>query len=159
MLPLVGNLVPSRVSFLVAMRYYAGNWAWNAWLFEDSAYEKLSRFKRAAPLQREQLAATMPPEVRRIADRHLDEPALITIESETATVDTVEQHYLIAPWRQKLDAMTRILETTDFNAMLIFVRTKVATLELSEKLEARGHSTMVKTSRPWHECRRLEIRL
>src|SRR5262249_34587162 len=32
-LPLVGNLVPSKVSFLVSMRYYAGNWAWNAWLF------------------------------------------------------------------------------------------------------------------------------
>ena len=53
----------------------------------------------------------------------------------------MQQRYLIAPWRQKLDAMTRILETTDFNAMLIFVRTKVATLEVSEKLEARGHAS------------------
>ncbi|MCA9291017.1 MAG: DEAD/DEAH box helicase [Phycisphaerales bacterium] len=86
-------------------------------------------------------SATMPPEVRRIADKHLKSPEVITIETATTTVDTVRQRYLIAPWRQKLDAMTRILETTDFNAMLIFVRTKVATLELSEKLEARGHAS------------------
>jgi len=49
-LPLVGNLVPSLVSFLVAMRYYAGNWAWNAWLFRDESYCKLDRLPRAARL-------------------------------------------------------------------------------------------------------------
>ncbi len=54
-LPLVGNFFPSRVSFLVAMRYYAGNWAWNAWLFRDDSYRKLDQLKRAAPLLFEQL--------------------------------------------------------------------------------------------------------
>jgi hypothetical protein len=53
-LPLLGNLFPSRVSFLVAMRYYAGNWAWNAWLFRNHSYRKLAALKRAAPLLREQ---------------------------------------------------------------------------------------------------------
>jgi ATP-dependent RNA helicase DeaD len=62
-------------------------------------------------------SATMPSEVRRIADRHLKDPEVIAIEAATTTVATVEQRYLITPWRQKLDAMTRILETTDFNAM------------------------------------------
>jgi hypothetical protein len=62
LLPLIGNLMPSKVSFLVSMRYYAGNWAWNAWLFEGDSYKKLDRFKRAAPLAREQLADTMSPE-------------------------------------------------------------------------------------------------
>jgi hypothetical protein len=62
LLPLIGNLRPSRVSFLVAMRYYAGNWAWNAWLFEGDSYKKLDCFKRAAPLSREQLEATLSPE-------------------------------------------------------------------------------------------------
>jgi ATP-dependent RNA helicase DeaD len=86
-------------------------------------------------------SATMPAEVRRIANRHLSDPEVIEIETPTMTVESVRQRYLIAPWRQKLDAMTRILEATDFDAMLIFVRTKVATLELSEKLEARGHAS------------------
>jgi hypothetical protein len=60
-LPLVGNLFPDRVSFLVAMRYYAGNWAWNAWLFRDESYRKLDRLKRAAPLLHEQQQRYLPP--------------------------------------------------------------------------------------------------
>jgi hypothetical protein len=50
LLPLLGNLVPSKVSFLVSMRYYAGNWAWNAWLFHKGSHEKLNKLKRAALL-------------------------------------------------------------------------------------------------------------
>ena len=61
-LPLVGNLVPSRVSFLIAMRYYAGNWAWNAWLFRGDSYKKLHKLKRASPLFQEQLERLMPEE-------------------------------------------------------------------------------------------------
>jgi hypothetical protein len=61
-LPLLGNLVPSAVSFLVAMRYYAGNWAWNAWLFRDGSARKLDRLKRAAPLLREQQERFLSPE-------------------------------------------------------------------------------------------------
>jgi transmembrane protein DUF3556 len=61
-LPLVGNLVPAKVSFLVAMRYYAGNWAWNAWLFRGDAHRKLDRVKRASPLFREQLERFAPAE-------------------------------------------------------------------------------------------------
>lgn len=60
-LPLVGNLFPDRVSFLVAMRYYAGNWAWNAWLFRDESYRKLHRLQRAAPLLLEQQRRYLPP--------------------------------------------------------------------------------------------------
>jgi hypothetical protein len=61
-LPLVGNLVPSKVSFLVAMRYYAGNWAWNAWLFRGDSRRKLDRLRRASPLLREQLERFAPAE-------------------------------------------------------------------------------------------------
>jgi hypothetical protein len=60
-LPVVGNLFPSRVSFLVAMRYYAGNWAWNAWLFRDESHHKLNCLKRAAPLLLEQQQRSLPP--------------------------------------------------------------------------------------------------
>jgi hypothetical protein len=62
LLPLVGNLAPARVSFLVAMRYYAGNWAWNAWLFRTGSYRKLDRLKRVAPLLFEQQQRFLPPE-------------------------------------------------------------------------------------------------
>ena len=61
-LPVLGNLVPSRISFLVSMRYYAGNWAWNAWLFRNRSYEKLNALKRAAPLLGEQQERYLPVE-------------------------------------------------------------------------------------------------
>src|SRR5215470_4453605 len=69
LLPLIGNLVPARVSFLVAMRYYAGNWAWNAWLFRGDSYKKLDRVKRASPLFREQLERFAPAEAANMDSR------------------------------------------------------------------------------------------
>jgi hypothetical protein len=67
-LPLVGNLAPSRVSFLVAMRYYAGNWAWNAWLFRNHSYRKLDALKRAAQLLTQQQQRFLPAEMAAEAD-------------------------------------------------------------------------------------------
>jgi hypothetical protein len=58
--PIYGNFVPSRVSFLLAMRYYAGNWAWNAWMFRGDSQKKLDVLKRAAPLLKEQLEKYSP---------------------------------------------------------------------------------------------------
>jgi len=60
LVPLVGNLFPRRVSFLLAMRYYAGNWPWNAWLFRGDSHRKLDRIVRVAPLLREQLERFAP---------------------------------------------------------------------------------------------------
>jgi hypothetical protein len=70
-LPVIGNLFPSWVSFLVSMRYYAGNWAWNGWLFRDDSYLKLNRLKRAAPLLFEQQQQAFPPDVASRADAAL----------------------------------------------------------------------------------------
>ena len=47
--PLLGNLVPARVSFLLAMRYYAGNWAYGVWLFRGESYRKLDRADEELP--------------------------------------------------------------------------------------------------------------
>lgn len=54
-LPLVGNLSPRLVSFLLAMRYYAGNWAYSIWLFEGDAYRKLDKLTKSAPWVYDQL--------------------------------------------------------------------------------------------------------
>ncbi|HEY8156154.1 MAG TPA: DUF3556 domain-containing protein, partial [Myxococcota bacterium] len=59
-IPLYGNFVPSRVSFLLAMRYYAGNWAYNIWLFRGDAVAKLGRLVKAAAPMRDQLAKLVP---------------------------------------------------------------------------------------------------
>ncbi|MHC4221543.1 MAG: helicase-related protein, partial [Planctomycetota bacterium] len=86
-------------------------------------------------------SATIPQQIRRIATRHLNKPTEITIKLKTATADTIRQRFWPVSGGQKLDALTRILEAEAFEAMIIFVRTKTATAELSEKLEARGYAS------------------
>jgi hypothetical protein len=54
--PAFGNFVPSQVSFLMSMRYYAGNWAYSVWLFRGDSARKLDRLEKAIPLMRDQLA-------------------------------------------------------------------------------------------------------
>lgn len=85
-------------------------------------------------------SATMPAQIRRIATRYLNNPAHITIKVSTTTAETIRQRFWPVQGFHKLDALTRILEAEAFDAMLIFVRTKIATVELSEKLEARGYA-------------------
>ena len=86
-------------------------------------------------------SATMPAQVRKIATHHLHEPVEITIKVKTATADTIRQRFWPVSGVHKLDALTRILEAEPFDAMIIFVRTKTATVELADKLAARGYAT------------------
>ncbi|MDQ4075261.1 MAG: DEAD/DEAH box helicase [Chloroflexota bacterium] len=85
-------------------------------------------------------SATMPQEIRRIADRYLEDPVTVEIEQKALTVPTIEQRYLQVSERNKLDALTRILEIEVPEAVLIFTRTKVGAAELAEKLQARGYA-------------------
>jgi ATP-dependent RNA helicase DeaD len=83
-------------------------------------------------------SATMPKEIRKVADRHLQAPKIVKIKSSTTTADNIRQRFWAASGMHKLDALTRILETETFDAVIIFVRTKTTTVELAEKLAARG---------------------
>ncbi|HJE91639.1 MAG TPA: DEAD/DEAH box helicase [Dietzia timorensis] len=85
-------------------------------------------------------SATMPNGIRRISQQYLTDPAEVKVKSKTATASTIEQRYVIVQHRDKLDALTRVLEVEDFDAMIMFVRTKQATEELAERLRARGFS-------------------
>jgi ATP-dependent RNA helicase DeaD len=86
-------------------------------------------------------SATMPAVIQKVANKYLKNPALVKIKDKTQTAKTITQHYVEVNNRAKLDALTRILESTDFEAVLIFVRTKNSTVELAEKLEARGFAS------------------
>ena len=87
-------------------------------------------------------SATMPKEVHRIANTHLQDPTEVIIKQKTATASTIEQKYWLVSGMHKLDALTRMLEADPFDGMIIFVRTKNATVELAEKLEARGYAAV-----------------
>jgi ATP-dependent RNA helicase DeaD len=83
-------------------------------------------------------SATMPPAIRRVAQTYLREPAEVTIRSKTTTGANIRQRYWLVSGMHKLDALTRFLEVEPFDGMIVFARTKAATTELAEKLEARG---------------------
>jgi ATP-dependent RNA helicase DeaD len=86
-------------------------------------------------------SATLPKPIRNIAQKHLRSPQEVTIRSKTTTATNIRQRYWVVSGMHKLDALTRILEVETFDAMLVFARTKQATVELVEKLEARGFAS------------------
>ena len=83
-------------------------------------------------------SATMPSVIRKIANKHLTDPAQISVEGSQKTASTIRQRYWMVSGLHKLDALTRILEAETFDGMLVFVRTRTATVEVAEKLTARG---------------------
>lgn len=85
-------------------------------------------------------SATMPAVIRKVAKNYMNSPTEINIASKTATADTIRQRYWATNQNNKLESLTRLLEFEPTDAVLIFVRTKTATVELAEKLEARGHA-------------------
>ncbi len=84
-------------------------------------------------------SATIPRGIRKIAKKYLNNPEEITIQVRTITADTINHRFWMVSGLHKLDALTRILEAEPFDAMLVFVRTKIATMDLAERLEARGY--------------------
>ncbi|MCB0323202.1 MAG: DEAD/DEAH box helicase [Bdellovibrionales bacterium] len=86
-------------------------------------------------------SATMPKAIRHIAQQHLKNPRAVTVQSQARTAAAINQRFLLVSQTRKLDALTRILEAEPFDAALVFVRTKTATLELDEKLRARGYAS------------------
>jgi ATP-dependent RNA helicase DeaD len=87
-------------------------------------------------------SATMPAQIRRIANRYAPGAAEITVKNKTRTAANVAQRYLYVSHQQKLDALTRVLEVENFDGMIVFVRTKQATEDLAERLRARGFSAV-----------------
>ncbi len=86
-------------------------------------------------------SATMPDPIRRVAQKYLVDPREVKIKSATTTIAATRQVYWQVSGLHKLDALTRILEVEDdFDAAIIFVRTKTATVELADKLAARGYA-------------------
>jgi ATP-dependent RNA helicase DeaD len=85
-------------------------------------------------------SATMPDPIRKITKRYLSDPKQVKIESKVTTASTIRQRYCQVAGHHKLEALTRILEVETFDGVIIFVRTKTATMELAEKLSARGYA-------------------
>ncbi len=87
-------------------------------------------------------SATMPRQIRRLAEKYLNEPVNIEIERKTMTVPNIKQFYINVTENQKTDALTKLLEmeTATGEAVLIFHRTKIGADSLTNKLQARGYA-------------------
>ncbi|MDF7628924.1 DEAD/DEAH family ATP-dependent RNA helicase [Erwiniaceae bacterium L1_55_4] len=85
-------------------------------------------------------SATMPEAIRRITKRFMKDPQEVRIQSSLTTRPDISQSYWTA-YGRKTDALVRFLEAEDFDAAIIFVRTKNATLEVAEALERSGYNS------------------
>ncbi|MFT4257796.1 MAG: DEAD/DEAH box helicase [Pseudoxanthomonas sp.] len=83
-------------------------------------------------------SATMPTQIKRIAQTYLKDPVEVQIAAKTTTAANIRQRYWFVSGLHKLDALTRIIEAEPFDAMIVFARTKAGTDELAGKLQARG---------------------
>uniref|UniRef100_UPI0039F1019D DEAD/DEAH box helicase n=1 Tax=Sinomonas sp. G460-2 TaxID=3393464 RepID=UPI0039F1019D len=83
-------------------------------------------------------SATMPSQIRRMSKQYLNDPEEITVKSKTTTGTNIRQRFVQVMGSHKVDALTRILEVEDFDGVIAFVRTKMATEDLADKLKARG---------------------
>ncbi|HMO18022.1 MAG TPA: DEAD/DEAH box helicase [Oligoflexia bacterium] len=83
-------------------------------------------------------SATMPPQIRKIASTYLNNPKEVTVAALTSENTTITQQYWIVRDTNKLDGLSRILEAVDYDAVIVFVKTKGQTTELSDQLRKRG---------------------
>jgi ATP-dependent RNA helicase DeaD len=83
-------------------------------------------------------SATMPGPIRDIADKHLNDPHSITVERSQKVAHTIRQQHVVVTPKHKVEILTRILELEETDGVIVFVKTKIGTVELSERLAARG---------------------
>ncbi|UFU04756.1 DEAD/DEAH box helicase [Ruania halotolerans] len=85
-------------------------------------------------------SATMPPAIRSVARRHMNNPVEVATSRQSSTTDTITQTYAVVPFRHKVGALARVLATTDAEAAVVFVRTRQAAEEVGAALQERGVS-------------------
>ena len=93
-----------------------------------------------APAERQiaLFSATMPGPIRDIAEKHLRQPKSITVERSQRVAQTIRQQHLVVAPKQKLEVLCRLLEVEKTEGVIVFVKTKIGTVELADRLAARG---------------------
>jgi len=107
--------------------------------------EDVDRILSDAPNARQTalFSATMPQAIRAIAAQHLTDPVDVAVTRQSSTVESVRQIYAVVPFRDKVEALTRILQVAEGDATIVFVRTKEACDQVGTDLIARGVSAAV----------------
>lgn len=102
--------------------------------------EDIEAILKATPAERQTalFSATLPREIRRLAERYMREPQSVTIERAEMTVAAIDQRYYLVREGDKLALITRLFEVEEISSSLIFVRTRAASSEIANALSTRG---------------------
>ena len=102
--------------------------------------EDVETILRRCPMGRQTalFSATVPPEIRRLADTFMHDPVEIQVRAATLTIDTVEQFYLEVGDREKPEALTRVLREEQPRQAIVFARTKIGVDRLARRLGDSG---------------------
>ncbi|SDS51437.1 ATP-dependent RNA helicase DeaD [Paraoerskovia marina] len=102
--------------------------------------EDVENIFNRAPVERQValFSATMPPQIRRVAAQHLNDPLEIAVARQATTVTSVRQTYAVVPFRHKAGSLARVIATSDVDAAIVFVRTRAAAEEVGSALVERG---------------------
>ncbi len=84
-------------------------------------------------------SATMPAEIRRLAEKYMRDPQSVVIERNQVTSAAIEQRYYFVNLGEKTAALTRLFEIEEITSALIFVHTRVETGDLANELTLRGY--------------------
>jgi ATP-dependent RNA helicase DeaD len=103
--------------------------------------EDIETILAETPIERQTalFSATMPTEIRRLADKYMRDPQSISIERNQVTSATIEQRYYFVNLKEKTAALTRLFEVEEVSSALIFVHTRVETGDLANELTRRGY--------------------
>ncbi|MBU1661977.1 MAG: DEAD/DEAH box helicase [Chloroflexi bacterium] len=104
-------------------------------------------------------SATMPIEIRRLAEKYLDNPQFITIKHKQLTVESTDQRYYLVNSSDKMAALTRLFEIEDITSALIFAKTRVGSDELATRLAGRGYSAEALNGDLSQEARKRVLKL
>lgn len=104
--------------------------------------EDVEKVFGAAPVERQValFSATMPPQIRRVAQHHLRQPVEIAVSRQSSTVTSVTQQFAVVPFRHKIGSLVRVLATSDADAAIVFCRTRGAAEEVGSALIEKGIS-------------------
>lgn len=84
-------------------------------------------------------SATLPNSIKNIIKKYLSDPVKVEIQEKTQTVENIKQHIMLVSQKQKFEALSRYLELTEFEGVIIFTRTKIISSEVADKLMAAGY--------------------
>ncbi len=102
--------------------------------------EDIETILASTPAERQTalFSATLPAEIRRLAERYMRSPQPVTIQREQVTLDAIEQRCYLVNAGEKVAALTRLFEIEEVTSALIFVRTRAETADLANELTSRG---------------------